>query len=104
MTVPSAEVDLRVGGRYRIVMEAPNGQQHRATGTYRVIDPPARLVYTWSWEDRAAVTDTLVSLEFIERGAMTEVVLRHEQLPSEEERTNHERGWIGCLDKLSTVL
>ena len=104
MTVPVAEVDLRIGGRYRITMEAPDGAQHRATGTYRVIDPPARLVYSWSWEDRASVTDTLVSLEFIARGDSTEVVLRHELLPSDDERTNHERGWIGCLEKLATIL
>jgi uncharacterized protein YndB with AHSA1/START domain len=104
MTVPSAEVDLRVGGRFRILMQAPDGTQHHATGVYRVIDPPSRLVYTWSWEERPVITDTIVSLEFIERGATTELVLRHELLPSEEERTHHERGWIGCLDKLSTII
>lgn len=104
MTVPVAEVDLRVGGRYRIVMEAPDGTQHRATGVYQVIDPPSRLAYTWSWETRPAITDTLVSLEFIERGTATEVVLRHSRLPSDEERTKHEQGWIGCLTKLSNVI
>jgi uncharacterized protein YndB with AHSA1/START domain len=104
MTVPAAEVDLRVGGRFRIVMQAPDGTQHRATGVYRVVEPPSRLVYTWSWEGRPVITDTIVSLEFIERGSSTEPVLRHERLPSEEERISHERGWIGCLDKLSTVI
>lgn len=104
MTVPVAEVDLRVGGRYRIVMEAPDGTQHCAIGVYQVIDPPARLAYTWSWETRPAISDTLVSLEFIERGASTEVVLRHSKLPNDEERTMHERGWVGCLTKLSTVI
>ena len=104
MIVPTAEVDLRVGGRYRIVMQAPDGARHRATGVYRVIDPPARLVYTWSWEDNAAVTDTLVTVEFHERGKTTEVILRHEILPSQAERDDHQKGWIGCLEKLATIV
>jgi hypothetical protein len=44
-----------------------------------------------------------VSVEFIERGAATEVVLRHEGLPSDEERAKHEHGWTGCVDKLEAM-
>jgi len=104
MTVPSAEVDLRVGGRYRIVMQSPNGATHTAVGVYRVVDPPSRLVYTWVWEERAAMADTLVTLEFHQKGAGTELVLRHEELADEADRANHEKGWIGCLAKLPTAL
>ena len=42
--------DLRVGGRYRIVMPAPDGQVHKVGGVYREIVPNKRLVYTWAWE------------------------------------------------------
>ena len=47
MTVSLAEVDLRVGGRYRIHMVAPSGEEHRVVGTYREVDPPRRLTYSW---------------------------------------------------------
>ena len=61
-------------------------------------------MYTWSWEDNAAVTDTLVTVEFHERGKATEVILRHTILPGQAERDNHQKGWIGCLEKLATIV
>ena len=100
MTVPHADVDLRAGGKYRIVMRAPDGEEHVVHGEYRQVDRPKKLIYTWSWERR--IMDSLVTVEFHERGQRgeaTEVVLRHD-LPSVAERTRHEEGWIGCLDKL----
>lgn len=104
MTVAVAEIDLTVGGRYRIEMQGPDGARHIVGGTYREIDPPRRLVYTWSWEDQPDVTDTLVTVEFNDRGSATEIVLRHERLPSEDSRARHEHGWTGCLDKLEAMM
>src|SRR6202167_6654402 len=49
---PVAEVDLRVGGRYRISMEDPeNGTKHTAVGEYSEVSRPTRLVYSWQWEE-----------------------------------------------------
>ena len=104
MTAPVAEVDLRVGGRYRIHMRDPQGTEHRVIGEYREVDPPRRLVYTWTWETNPLVTDSIVTVEFHERGASTEVVLRHEGLPSVESRDRHSSGWTQCLEKLGTVV
>jgi uncharacterized protein YndB with AHSA1/START domain len=99
-----AEVDLRVGGKYRINMRSPDGTAHRAVGSYREVDPPRRLVYTWTWETDADPIDTLVTVEFHDRGGSTEVVLRHEGFPSAAKRDGHDAGWIGCFDKLGTLL
>jgi len=52
MTTPLAEVDLRVGGRYRIRMQEPDGASHTVTGVYLEVDPPRRVVYTWHWEEK----------------------------------------------------
>ncbi len=41
-----AETDPRVGGGFRIVMVSDDSFEH--TGTYREIDRPRRLVFTWS--------------------------------------------------------
>jgi len=46
------------------------------------VDPPKRLVYPWRWEDDPAFPDTLVTVEFVARGAATEVVLTHEAFPT----------------------
>jgi uncharacterized protein YndB with AHSA1/START domain len=102
--VAAADVDLRVGGRYRIVMQSPDGTAHIVGGVYRVVDAPSRLVYTWSWENAAREGDSLVTVEFLERGPSTEVVLRHERLADSTDRDRHREGWIGCLDKLSALL
>src|SRR5262245_40600129 len=48
-TVDLAEVDLRVGGKWRIDMRGAGGEAWQVHGVYREIDPPRRLVYTWSW-------------------------------------------------------
>ena len=95
-----ADIDLRVGGTYNVHMMTPDGKDHAVVGTYREIDPPNRLVYTWSWESRPI--DSVVTIEFLDRGDATEVVLRHE-LPSPDERDKHRQGWIGCLDKLEVL-
>jgi len=100
---PTAEVDLRVGGRYRIVMRHPDGTEHRVAGVYRTIDRPTKLVYTWKWED-SPMPDSVVTVEFHERGKQTEVVLRHEGLADPESRGRHEHGWTACLDNLVTVM
>ena len=104
MTTPFADVDLRVGGRFQIHMQGPDGTVHRATGTYREIAPPEKLVFTWAWEEKPDEGESLVTLEFRERGRATDFVLTHERFPSEEVRDRHEHGWGGCLDKLAGML
>lgn len=46
---PAAEVDLRVGGRYRIVMKSRDGEEHRVGGAHREIRAPEKLVFAWGW-------------------------------------------------------
>ena len=47
-----ASVDLRVGGRYRLGMTAPDGKTHVAIGAYLEVERPVRLVFTWDWETK----------------------------------------------------
>lgn len=98
-----AEVDLRPGGRLRLRMRNPEGQEFAGGGEYREVDRPRRLVYTWTWEDMpdSPNADSLVTVEFHgEDGGATRVVLTHEGLASEESRANHESGWTACFDNL----
>jgi uncharacterized protein YndB with AHSA1/START domain len=83
----------------------PDGPTHKATGEYKVVERPARLVYTWKWEggEMGMAPETLVTMEFIEKGPnVTEVVMLHE-LPTEEAKQEHEKGWIGCFDKFEKL-
>ena len=51
-TTPHAEVDLRVGGRYRYVMRDPMGNDYPCGGEYHEIVPDKKLVFTNNAYDR----------------------------------------------------
>ena len=99
-----AEVDLRVGGRYRILMKGSDGGVFTAVGEYREIDKPNRLSYTWKWEEPGNdYYDTLVTVEFHDRDGETEVILIHELFPDAEIAGKHTEGWTSCLNRLQGV-
>jgi uncharacterized protein YndB with AHSA1/START domain len=98
-----ASVDLRVGHEYRIAITHKGGNVHTVLGTYRLIDPPRKLVYTWRWEGGQAA-DTLVTVDFAPRGESTEVTITHEQFANTEDRDKHNEGWNGCLNRLQRTL
>jgi uncharacterized protein YndB with AHSA1/START domain len=102
---PSAEVDLRVGGRYRLSMGEPDGGPvHAVTGEYTEVRPPERLAYTWAWEGDPPEMDgsagTLVTVEFTEDDGRTTVTVVHTGFATEQARDLHRGGWGGCLDSL----
>lgn len=93
-----AEVDLRVGGRYRLSMIDGDGVETVVGGEYVEVQPPSRLAFTWSWDGGA--TSSLVEIDFEEDGDATLVTLRHSGLVTPESIERHERGWNGCFDSL----
>jgi len=65
---PHAEVDLRLGGKVRVVMRDPVKEtDYGGGGHYTEIDPPRRLAFTWTWDDEAD-RETLIELDFEESG------------------------------------
>ena len=99
VTCSDAEVELRVGGRYRIVNALPDGKSVTIHGVFRTVEAPHKLVYTWHIDD-APGEASLVTVRFEPREDATEVIVVHEEIPSEATRTSHEGGWSGCLDGL----
>jgi uncharacterized protein YndB with AHSA1/START domain len=100
---PVAEVDLRVGGAYRLSMEDPDaGTVHTVRGEYREVRRPERLVYSWCWEEGEGRTGhvSTVTVEFLGEGERTTVVLEHSELGSPESRDQHRHGWEACLEML----
>lgn len=100
-----AEVDLRVGGGYRLTMHDPqSGEDHVAYGTYREVSRPDRLVYSWTWEGSGpyAGHESEVAVTFREHEpGRTTVVLEHAGLLDATSRANHRRGWEGVLDSFA---
>jgi uncharacterized protein YndB with AHSA1/START domain len=97
-----ASVDLKVGHEYRIAITHKGGNVHTILGTYRLIDPPRKLVYTWRWD--GAPADTLVTVDFAPEGEATKVTITHEQFTNTEDRDKHNEGWNGCLNRLHRTL
>ena len=97
-----AEVEPRVGGRFRIVMgREPGGVEH--TGEYRELHRGRRLVFTWISTNTLG-RETLVTIDLRPIGEETDLTLTHEGLPNEEQRKAHEGGWRSIVDKLATAI
>ena len=112
MTVPSARMDLRVGGKFRIQMRNPDGEYFTAVGEFREVQPPERLVYTWDWEKDGSGTEfgevegqtSLITVEFLKRGPQTELVFMHTRFATVESRDNHARGWSAALETFASFV
>jgi uncharacterized protein YndB with AHSA1/START domain len=101
----SCEVSLhepRVGGRYRVIMHLSDGRVLPVSGVFKVIEPAERLAFTWVWEGDAR--ETLVTVMLRDLGGRTELTLRHEGLPTPEDRDGHGKGWNSALNKLAAYL
>ena len=100
---PEAEVDLRVGGKVRVVMRRPNGTEVEARGEYTLIDRPRRLVMTWTFDDDPT-NEQLIELSFSESEGSTTVRLVNTGISTAERRDAQDWGWRGCLDELEPLL
>src|SRR5208282_1917521 len=103
ITTVSAESDARVGGRYRIVMRSPGGEEYDVGGVYREVIANEKLVFTWAWKSTPE-QESLVTVLFKPDAGGTLLTLTHEQFFDEESRDGHEKGWNGALDKLEKFI
>ena len=107
MTV-KAQMDVRLGGRYRISCARAGEPTKFVGGEFLVVEPPRRLEYTWIWEKEAMPEwkdRSVVRLAFnpIE-GGRTELVLTHDHISDAEDRSDHREGWTKILDSMAEAL
>jgi len=100
--VSELEIDLKVGGTYRIAMLNADGSPHIVGGVYREIDPPRRLSFTWAWQsDGVAGNESLVEIEFEAVDDGTLMHFRHSGFETGNVAVMHNAGWDSsfiCLD------
>ena len=104
-TTPYAEIDLRPGGSYLLVMQPPEGDPLHLRGTYREVVPLRRLVYTWQW--KAGVPDrreSVVTVEFEDLGVATKVIVVHGDFGEQSQPEPYESGWQSGLEKLAVYV
>ena len=98
-------VDARVGGEFRWDLVNSEGENMTMRGEYRELRPGKKIVFPWQWEDDEDWQNhiSIVTVELYDREGDTELRLTHEQLPNEESRDGHTRGWNSALDKLENL-
>ncbi|MDJ0948803.1 MAG: SRPBCC domain-containing protein [Alphaproteobacteria bacterium] len=102
MAEPEVELDVRVGGQYRIIMRDEDGR-HEYGGEYLEIDPGRRLKFTWIGPStHGEATVVTVDLKAVEGG--TELTLVHEKLPDAAQAKSYEGGWGRILAALTERL
>jgi uncharacterized protein YndB with AHSA1/START domain len=98
-----ADVDVRVGGRYRISFDMESGEYSEVSGTYREVVPNEKLVFSWAWHSTPE-RESLVTVSIRPDGGGSLMVFTHEQFFDEAARDNHERGWSELFAQLESVL
>jgi len=94
--------DARVGGKFRWDLTNSEGEKMTCQGEYLELQPDKKIVFTWQWEDDEDWENhiSIVTVALADAEGGTELRLTHEQLPNEESRDGHTRGWNSALDKL----
>jgi uncharacterized protein YndB with AHSA1/START domain len=98
-----AEIDLRVGGRYRISFSSAQGEYHEVGGVYREVVPNERLVFSWAWHSTPE-RESQVTVALKSDDDATLLTFHHEQFFDQAARDNHERGWTELFIKLENYV
>ncbi len=98
-----AELDVRVGGRYRVSFDMESGEHSEVGGVYREVVPNRKLVFSWAWHSTPE-RESQVTVLTRPDGTGTLLTLKHEQLFDQAAADNHKRGWTGMLENIATWL
>lgn len=101
-TTPTAEMDVRPGGRYRIGIRSPHGDDYWMQGQYKEVDAPELLMFTHAWEQTngQSAAEGLISVEFGRSGKGTIVSFTKSGFDSTDARDSEIEGWHEALDRL----
>jgi uncharacterized protein YndB with AHSA1/START domain len=98
-------VDFREGGNFLLHMKSPRGL-FIVGGTYKKIEPPHKLEYTWQWKDDPdwENLESIVQLEFVSVGDETEVRMTQTGFPNSDSYAGHVHGWTSGWTCLTAYL
>lgn len=101
-STPSCDIDVRPGGRFRILIRSGDGTDYWMRGEYRDVVEPERLVFTFAWEDEkgSPVHETLVTVRFRPEGGKTWFSFHQATFRTPVECEDHRGGWSECFDRL----
>jgi len=104
LPVVSAQIDARVGGAYRVHFHSAGGGDHEAVGEILEIDPPTRLVMTYSYafggEPIEVGRTSRIQIDLKPIAGGVELTFNHTGLANAASVASHTGGWTGAFDKL----
>jgi uncharacterized protein YndB with AHSA1/START domain len=104
-TVGSLEFPARTGEAYRIEMQPPEGDPFFIAGEFREVDAPARLVFTFRYEEPDPDdVENIATLWFVDLGDSTEVGLTQAPFKTDDRLDLHRDGWSDSFDRLERLL
>lgn len=108
-TNPVCEMDVRVGGAYRIVMRGPDGAEYPGKGVYLEVVEPERLVMTDAFDqDDKPADETVWTVTFEDLGGRTRLTIHVLCKSAKDRNTLVEMGWregsTEMLEKLEAHL
>ena len=104
-TVPRIRFDAVEGTHYRIVMQPPDGDVFHIRGTFRAVQPPHRLVFTFIYEEPDPDDqETLVTLTFDATDSGTRISLDQGPFKNAARLELHRDGWTETLERLERSL
>jgi uncharacterized protein YndB with AHSA1/START domain len=105
ITLTLLQFDFREGGAYRFAYRLPGGRTVIVGGSYRSIEPPSRIVFSWTIEppDEHAGIKSEVTVTITPDGGGAQLVVCHERLSRVDAVARHEDGWRGALDRLMVM-
>ena len=106
VTIPDYTMDVRPGGKWRTVMQLPDGKKPEVSGEYRTIEKNKRLVFTWAWkqEDGTRGHETEITVTFERTGNNTKLTLVQSVFADAGSRDGHAKGWESTFDALEKYL
>jgi len=90
--VLAVDMHLRVGGSYRILFIAPNGEESEASGVYQEVEPNRRLVFSWAWRSTPERVSR-ITLAIEPQAGGSELVFTHDRFFDEAASARHRQGW-----------
>lgn len=109
-TNPVCEMDVRLGGAWRIVMRSPDGSEYPCGGIYREVVAPERLVFTNIAMDKegSPVLDGLTTVIFAEHGGQTKLTLQTGAVAvvayAAAYLAGMDAGWTQSLERLKALV
>jgi uncharacterized protein YndB with AHSA1/START domain len=103
-TVPRLQFDAVQGTDYRIVMQPLDGDVFHIRGTFRAVEAPRRLIFTFIYEPDPDDQETLVTLTFEPTDLGTRVMLDQGPFKTVARLELHRDGWTETLERFGRSL